>query len=65
MIHHTDNSISTLMKSLIYVLVLLCLPAFAAHAAGESFVTFESGQVRPVVLSPNGNYLFAVNVKYP
>jgi YVTN family beta-propeller protein len=61
MIHHTDNSISTLMKSLIYVLVLLCLPAFAAHAAGESFVTFESGQVRPVVLSPNGNYLFAVN----
>ncbi len=31
-----------------------------AHAAG-SFVLFESGQVRPLALSPDGTRLFAVN----
>jgi hypothetical protein len=30
-------------------------------AAAASFVTFESGQVRPLVLSPDGTKLFAVN----
>ncbi len=34
------------------------LGAAAAHA---SFVTFESGQVRPLALSPDGGRLFAVN----
>jgi YVTN family beta-propeller protein len=29
--------------------------------ASESVVVFESGQVRPLALSPNGNYLYAVN----
>ena len=29
--------------------------------AGRSFVTFESGQVRPLALSPDGSRLFAVN----
>ncbi len=29
--------------------------------AQTSFVTFESGQVRPIALSPDGNSLFAVN----
>jgi len=33
----------------------------AASAAGASFVTFESGQVRPLALSPDHNQLFAVN----
>jgi YVTN family beta-propeller protein len=39
------------------VLVLLCspLPALAG------FVTFETGQVRPLALSPDGSKLFAVN----
>jgi YVTN family beta-propeller protein len=33
----------------------------AARRAGAAFVTFESGQVRPLALSPDGNRLFAVN----
>jgi DNA-binding beta-propeller fold protein YncE len=33
----------------------------SAAAAGPSFVEFESGQVRPVAKSPDGNTLFAVN----
>lgn len=35
-------------------------PAWEAKAE-ESFTTFESGQVRPLALSPNGKLLFAVN----
>jgi len=38
--------------------VLAC--AFGA-AQAESFVTFESGQVRPLALSPDGSRLYAVN----
>ena len=33
----------------------------APPAARASFVTFESGQVRPLALSPDGARLFAVN----
>jgi DNA-binding beta-propeller fold protein YncE len=37
-------------------------PATAAkQASGDPFIEFESGQVRPVALSPNGSRLFAVN----
>lgn len=32
-----------------------------ATAASASFVTFESGQVRPLAMSPDGTHLFAVN----
>jgi len=40
----------------------LFLAALAvATRAGAAFVTFESGQVRPLALSPSGNQLFAVN----
>jgi hypothetical protein len=31
-----------------------------AHS-GSSFTLFESGQVRPLALSPDGSHLFAVN----
>src|SRR5690349_15924087 len=41
------------------VIVLLLAGTLAAHA--QSFVNFESGQVRPLALSPDGNRLFAVN----
>jgi YVTN family beta-propeller protein len=41
-------------------LVLLALAVPATAGAG-SFVTFESGQVRPLALSPDGGRLFAVN----
>jgi hypothetical protein len=32
-----------------------------AQSAGGAFVTFESGHVRPLALSPDGSRLFAVN----
>ncbi len=37
------------------------LAAPLAGAADESFVTFESGQVRPLAISPSGERLFATN----
>ncbi|HZR81286.1 MAG TPA: hypothetical protein VFD92_09350 [Candidatus Binatia bacterium] len=44
---------------------LVVAAAFAALAAGSpaaaSYVNFESGQVRPLALSPDGTRLFAVN----
>src|SRR5688572_22664531 len=39
------------------VLVIAC----ASHAAAQGFVNFESGQVRPLAMSPDGSRLFAVN----
>ena len=33
--------------------------AIGGAAAAESFTTFESGQVRPLALSPDGSRLFA------
>src|SRR5215471_8669213 len=35
--------------------------ASAAVTSGNSFTEFESGQVRPLALSPSGRLLFAVN----
>ena len=47
------------LSLLLCVAVLLLL---AAAASGQqSFITFESGPVRPLVLSPDGQQLFAVN----
>jgi len=41
--------------------VLLALALASAAPLGASFVTFESGQVRPLALSPDGSRLFVVN----
>ena len=41
--------------------VALTVVALATTARAGSFVTFESGQVRPLALSPDGTRLFAVN----
>jgi DNA-binding beta-propeller fold protein YncE len=43
------------------VLGTLAIVLAARPAAAGSFVTFESGQVRPLALSPDGTRLFAVN----
>jgi len=40
---------------------LLAIAVAAGTAAGAGFVTFESGQVRPLALSPDGTHLFAVD----
>ncbi len=42
-------------------LALMLVLAAAPAARAASFVTFESGQVRPLALSPDGSRLFAVN----
>src|SRR5262245_32854871 len=39
----------------------LLVVLLGASIAGASFTTFESGQVRPLALSPDGTRLFAVN----
>ncbi len=39
--------------------LILCLAA--DRAAAQSFTTFETGQVRPLALSPDGTRLFATN----
>ncbi|AGC49146.1 hypothetical protein MYSTI_07874 [Myxococcus stipitatus DSM 14675] len=55
----TPLRLSGIQKSL---LVVLALVAFGpALAAPPSFLTFESGQVRPLAMSPDGSRLFAVN----
>jgi DNA-binding beta-propeller fold protein YncE len=46
--------------------IFLCAAAwvfvlFASTAGAQSFVAFESGQVRPLAMSPDGTRLFAVN----
>ncbi len=40
---------------------LLALPGALVPAHAQPFVEFESGQVRPLALSPDGTRLFAVN----
>ena len=44
---------------LLVVVALLLSPTMAV--AQPTFVAFESGHVRPLTLSPNGNQLFVVN----
>src|SRR5499425_761925 len=49
------------MSRAILVAILFACFAPAARPAGATFATFESGQVRPLALSPDGTRLFAVN----
>jgi YVTN family beta-propeller protein len=44
-----------------WLLSVLVLTGCAASAAAQSFTTFETGQVRPLAMSPDGTRLFAVN----
>jgi YVTN family beta-propeller protein len=48
-------------QRLLALVALAAIPLCAAHAASPSFLEFESGQVRPLTLSPDGTHLFAVN----
>jgi len=50
---------STLLRALALTMPLMLLSG--AHAAAPSFVAFESDQVRPLAMSPDGTRLFAVN----
>jgi YVTN family beta-propeller protein len=55
-IHANALRVTTLRRA-----VLLLAFALPATPAVASFVTFESGQVRPLALSPDGTQLFAVD----
>src|SRR5882724_9202443 len=48
-----------LFKVLVGATALLAAPSYAATQ--PSFIEFESGQVRPLGLSPDGTHLFAAN----
>ena len=49
------------MRALLPLLVSALLLAQPATAQAPSFITFESGPVKPLALSPNGGLLFAAN----
>jgi DNA-binding beta-propeller fold protein YncE len=57
------NKIRSLLRPTFTCLALLITAALAIVPvqAQPSFVTFESGQVRPIALTPDGNTLLAVN----
>ena len=44
-----------------FISVVLLSNPVSASSNGPSFVEFESGQVRPIAMSPDGTRLFAVN----
>ncbi|HYH94515.1 YncE family protein [Hyalangium sp.] len=48
-------------KATLITALFLCTSASGVSSATPSFTLFESGQVRPLALSPNGKLLFAVN----
>jgi len=51
------------LKLWVHIAVLVCIGVVWSEKAfaSDNVVTFESGQVRPLALSPNGQLLFAVN----
>ena len=59
----TCNQIASLSRLTVTCLALLATMAISATSAQAqpSFITFESGQVRPIALTPDGNTLLAVN----
>ena len=51
-----------LSRALLVCAVTSLVTVFSPTAVeAQSFVAFESGQVRPLAMSPDGNRLFAVN----
>jgi DNA-binding beta-propeller fold protein YncE len=56
-----NRGLRALCAALAIPLASMALPAAQALAASPSFIEFESGQVRPIALSPDGTKLFAVN----
>ena len=59
------RTIPVLVATLFYFIGSVITPNSAAgvleNTSSSSFVAFESGQVRPLVLSPDGRRLYAVN----
>ncbi|MFE8598436.1 YncE family protein [Archangium violaceum] len=49
------------LRAALVAMVLLGGAVAGHEASASSFTLFESGQVRPLALSPNGGFLYAVN----
>ncbi|OJT22135.1 hypothetical protein BO221_25735 [Archangium sp. Cb G35] len=49
------------LRAALFAMVLLGGAVAGHEASASSFTLFESGQVRPLALSPNGGFLYAVN----
>src|SRR5579864_1175550 len=54
-------SVTVLAAACALISVPLLTEGVSAFATGPSFLEFESGQVRPIAMSPDGTKLFAVN----
>ncbi|HLJ27049.1 MAG TPA: hypothetical protein VKY85_10105 [Candidatus Angelobacter sp.] len=54
-------AVSVLVTACALISVPLLTEGVSAFATGPSFVEFESGQVRPIAMSPDGTRLFATN----
>jgi len=57
---HQIMSLSRLTVTCLALLATIAVTATSAQAQ-RTFITFESGQVRPIILTPDGNTLLAVN----
>lgn len=53
--------IKTPVVALVLMPILWLLSMGSAVGEKNSFTPFESGQVRPITMSPDDRYLFAVN----
>ncbi len=58
---HTSRRIRTASLAVAGMLLVLSGVARASGSPSGSFVNFETGQVRPLALSPDGGRLFAIN----
>ena len=59
---HPEESLVLFRLIFVYAFsACLCFVLAAAQVQARSFWTFETGQVRPLALSPDGSMLFAVN----
>lgn len=52
---------SSILASVVVLGTVMFNEHVSAASSGPSFLEFESGQVRPIAMSPDGNTLFAVN----
>ena len=59
--HRTFSRMARNIVSHLGLPAVLVAPALAQTPAPPSFITFESGHVRPVAMTPDGTKLFAVN----
>jgi DNA-binding beta-propeller fold protein YncE len=60
-IHLKRLTRKTRLVALATLVIVPCVTAVAVVSTAPSFIEFESGQVRPIAMSPDGTKLYAVN----